>query len=288
MFKGGITLNINNLVELDKESKTIIFPLLSKEVPSNKLIPSNFSSIKHLSGSRLIDEKDSYMSKEGQRKFIEKKLNLLDNIIVTEKIDGMNAGLMKLNNEYYTLSRKGYDVRTKILYEDKSINWLFFFWAYYCSEFVRDYVLLEGERLVFENAMMIHSLQYDFKKITPVFLLAVYDRDNKRKNYEDTKGIANSCNIELPPILSERLPLKPEDIIKFYDKSPVGCKGLMEGLVYWYERNNNGVYSYDGLAKYVLNTRAGTSKEFPNRFNQWSGMKKYLDIKMRICDYWYV
>ena len=68
-------MNINNLVELDKESKTIIFPLLSKEVPSNKLIPSNFSSIKHLSGSRLIDEKDSYMSKEGQRKFIEKKLH---------------------------------------------------------------------------------------------------------------------------------------------------------------------------------------------------------------------
>lgn len=282
-------LNINNLVELDKESGTITFPLLSKEVPNNKLIPSNFSSIKHLSGSRLIDDKDSYMSKEGQRKFIEKKLNLLDNIIVTEKIDGMNAGLMRLNNEYYSLSRKGYDVRTKILYEDNSINFLFFFWAYYCSEFVQKYVLMEGERLVFENAMMIHSLQYDFKKQEPVFLLAVYDKDNKRTNYEDTKDIAYSYDVQLPPVLSERLPLKPEGIMKFYDKSPVGCKGLTEGLVYWYERYNSDThsYSYDGLAKYVSNTRAGTSKEFPNRFNQWSEMKKYLEIKMKVCDYWY-
>ena len=282
-------LNINNLVELDKESGTITFPLLSKEVPNNKLIPSNFSSIKHLSGSKLIDDKDSYMSKEGQRKFIEKKLNLLDNIIVTEKIDGMNAGLMRLNNEYYSLSRKGYDVRTKILYEDNSINFLFFFWAYYCSEFVQKYVLMEGERLVFENAMMIHSLQYDFKKQEPVFLLAVYDKDNKRTNYEDTKDIAYSYDVQLPPVLSERLPLKPEEIMKFYDKSPVGCKGLTEGLVYWYERYNSDThsYSYDGLAKYVSNTRAGTSKEFPNRFNQWSEMKKYLEIKMKVCDYWY-
>lgn len=282
-------LNINNLVELDNESGTITFPLLSKEVPNNKLIPSNFSSIKHLSGSKLIDDKDSYMSKEGQRKFVEKKLNLLDNIIVTEKIDGMNAGLMRLNNEYYSLSRKGYDIRTKILYEDKSINFLFFFWAYYCSEFVQKYVLMEGERLVFENAMMIHSLQYDFKKQEPVFLLAVYDKDNKRMNYEDTKDIAYFYDVQLPPVLSERLPLKPEEIMKFYDKSPVGCKGLTEGLVYWYERYNSDTHScsYDGLAKYVSNTRAGTSKEFPNRFNQWSEMKKYLEIKMKVCDYWY-
>ena len=280
-------LNINNLVELDRDRKTIIFPLLSKEVPSNKLIPSNFSSIKHLSGSRLIDDKDSYMSKEGQKKFVEKKLNLLDNVIVTEKIDGMNAGLMRLNNEYYSLSRKGYDVRAKIFYEDKSINFLFFFWAYYCSEFVQNYILMEGERLVFENVMMIHSLQYDFKKLQPIFLLAVYDKDNKRKNYDETRDIASSYGVQLPPILSERLPLKPEEIMRYYDKSLVGCKGLMEGLVYWYERYNNGIYSYDGLAKFVSNTRAGTSKEFPNRFNQWSEMKKYLEIKMRVCDYWY-
>lgn len=280
-------LNINNLVELDKKSRTIIFPLLSKEVPINKLIPNNFSSIKHLSGSRLIDGKDSYMSKECQRKFVERKLNLLDNVIVTEKIDGMNAGLMRLNNEYYPLSRKGYDVRTKILYEDNSINWLFFFWAYYCSEFVRGYVLLDGERLVFENAMMIHSLQYNFKKLQPVFLLAVFDKDNKRKNYEDTKRIAESYEVQTPPILSERLPLKPEEILKFYNKSLVGCKGLMEGLVYWYDRLVEGDYSFDGLAKYVSNILAGTSKEFPNRFNQWNEMKEYLEIKMKICDYWF-
>ena len=280
-------LNINNLVELDKESRAIVFPLLSKEIPTDKLIPSNFSSIKHLSGSRLIDDKDSYMSKEGQKKFVEKKLNSLDNVIVTEKIDGMNAGLIRLNGEYYPLSRKGYDIRNKLIYEDNSINWLFFFWSYYCSEFVNSFILMEGERLVFENVMMIHSLQYNFKKLQPIFLLAVFDKDNKRKNYEETKRIAESYEAQVPPVLSERLPLKPEEIMKFYDKSLVGCKGLMEGLVYWYDRFIDGEYFFDGLAKFVSNTRAGTSKEFPNRFNQWDGMKKYLEIKMRICDYWY-
>ena len=294
-------LQLYDLVTLDKSNNEIIFHYLSKNVPKEKLVSSNFGSIKHLKGSRLIDRKDSYLDEQNQSKFIVKKRSPADKIYITEKIDGMNAGIYKKDNEFYALNRKGYDVRSNLIYEDGTLNLLFLFWAYRVNLFSKiqmfskhsfdnkEIFFPEGYRFVFENCMMKHSLSYDFKNREPIFLLAIYDDNNKRLNFEETIKIVKQNRIyQLPPLLGAECAIPTETILRNYDSSLVGCKDKMEGFVYWYETydNNNKKYKFEQLAKFVYNIKAGTSKEFPNSFNKWYNYKEYIELKSKICNYW--
>lgn len=290
-------ININGIVELDKENKTIIFPQLGQNFNNEKMInSSNFNRFKHLNGSRLIDSKDQYMDNKAQKMFTEKKRQINDMIYITEKIDGMNAGLLKKNGKFYALNRKGYDVRSNLLYEDGNINFLFFCWAYWCSEYIAKqrkekhniFELPDNTRLVFENALLTHSLKYNFKHHDPVFLLAVYI-GNEKINIKITNYIAKKYNLQRPPILASHLAINPEIIVNQYGKGLAGCKENMEGCVYVYETYdmNKKDYRIESMAKYVSNIHAGTNNTFPNKFNDFSNMKKYLDVKRKVFDYWY-
>lgn len=291
-------LKIGNIVELDRDSKTIIFPQLGQEFTTEKMIEgSNFNRFKHLNGSRLIDSKDQYMDTDAQKMFIERKRKVNDMIYITEKIDGMNSGLYKYKGQFYALNRKGYDVRSNIIYEeDGSINFLFFCWAYWCSEFIarqktlKDNIfsLPDGTRFVFENALLTHSLKYNFKHHDPVFLLAVYSKDVKM-NTKYTNYIAKKYKLQRPPTLATHLAVNPEIIVNQYGKGICGCKENMEGIVYVYETFDLGTKDYriESMAKYVSNAKAGTSKEYPNKFNDWSNMKKYLELRRKVLGYWY-
>ena len=240
-------LKIDNLVELDKDNKTIIFPKLGTEFHSNeKMINgSNFNRFKHLNGSRLIDSKDSYMDTEAQKMFTTKKRQVNDMIYISEKIDGMNAGLYKYNGKFYALNRKGYDVRSNLIDNEGNINLLFFFW---CSDYIanianRDksetniYKVPDGTRFVFENAILTHSLKYNFKGHEPVFLLAVYYGD-KKLSMKNVNYLAKKFNLQTPPMLATHLAVNPEIIVEQYGKGIAGCKENMEGIVYLYETFN--------------------------------------------------
>lgn len=292
-----MTLKIGNIVELDRKNQTIIFPQLGSEFSSEKMINgSNFNRFKHLNGSRLIDSQDSYMNEDTQKMFIEKKRQNNDMIYVTEKIDGMNAGLLKYNGKFYPLNRKGYDVRSGLLYEDGKINFLFFCWAYWCSEYILHQKSLStnifevpnGTRFVFENAILEHSLKYNFKYHEPVFLLAIYNGD-KKLNTKDVNYLSKKYNLQRPPMLATHLAVRPEIITEQYGKGIAGCKEPMEGIVYVYEvfDKSNKEWKVESMAKYVSNPIAGTSGEYPNKFNDWFGMKKYLDMKRKVLSYWY-
>lgn len=290
-------LQIEDLMTLDKANNEITFHYLSKITPKEKLVPNNFGKIKHLKGSRLLDDKDSYLDEQNQAKFVIKKRNPNDNIYITEKIDGMNAGIYRKNNEFYALNRKGYDVRSNLIYDDGTLNLLFLFWAYKVNLFSKkclsdkhlNLLFPESYRFVFENCIMKHSLEYNFKDKEPIFLLAIYNDKNERLNYENTMNIVKNYNnrLQLPPLLSSRCAVPTEILLKNYDSSLVGCKDKMEGFVYWYETlDKNGKYKFEQLAKFVYNLKAGTSKEFPNTFNKWHNYKDYVNLKSKICDYW--
>lgn len=293
-------LKIEDLITI--ENKIIKFHYLSKEILKEKLVSSNFSTIKHLRSSRLTEDKDSYMDKEAQIKFIQKKRGYFDNIVVTEKIDGMNAGIYRKGNEFYPLNRKGYDVRTGIIYSDGTINWLFFFWAYEANKIVRNITRVfdpsyinkvlfpEGYRYVFENTMLTHTLKYNFKKSSPMFLLSIFDKKNNRLTDKEIEFRANELNFQRPPKLSEGIALDPIYIIDSYDrKSLVGCKDDMEGVVYVYERYDakEKKYKVESTAKFVSNPNMGTQSEFPNKFNDWYEKDKYIDIRNRVSEEWF-
>ena len=220
----------------------------------DKLIARNFGSIGHITGSKMIDKSDSLLSIEEQSKYIKCKRDKNDLVIITEKIDGMNVGVVKKNGYLYPINRKGYDTRI-MGSQHKELAVLGEGWAKWVDDHysIYDVLLQEGERLVFEYAEYRHTLEYKFK-CEPVFLLAKYDANNKRINYASLTELANKYNLTQPPLLNLGVAIPPEIIIQQYPKGLVGVRGQIEGIVYSYE--HNGVH--ESCAKFVSNPIMGT------------------------------
>lgn len=231
-----------------------------------KLIPRNFGLIGHLRGSKMIDKEDKLLSEEQQIKYAKRKRDKNDVIIITEKIDGMNAGIVKLNGLLYPINRKGYDVRLMGRLH-KEVKLLGETWAAWVDEHysLYDAILDEKEHLVFENCIIQHSLKYKFK-CEPVFLLAKYNSKNKKINYKNLTDLAQKNNIQQPPLLNIGIAIPPELIINQYPKGKVGVRGEIEGIVYNYEHNEE----HESCAKYVSNPLMGTIESGLNYYNKWS------------------
>lgn len=233
-----------------------------------KIIPRNFGSIQHLAGSKMIDDMDIMMDITAQQKFTECLANIKDVVIALEKIDGMNAGVVKLGNGMlYPTNRKGYDTRT-MGRQYKPLEYLGFLWAVWVDKHYElyDSLLEKGERLAFENCMLQHTLLYNFKKIEPVFLLAKYTADGKKMSHKELSNIADNNGIERPPVLNIGAAIPPEILLKQYPNGKVGAVNGMEGIVYNYEINNNHVE----CAKFVSNQLlTSDNKDVPNKFNRF-------------------
>lgn len=248
---------------------------------THKLVDRNFGSIKHLNGSKLIEVKDTYLDIEKQKYFTEQlRDKRTDKVIISEKIDGMNAGVIKLNNRIYPISRKGYDVRTLGVANHKTV-YLAYCWAKWVNEHAYEYsqILENGDRLVFENCIVKHTLKYKFKG-SPVFLLAMYRKD-KQVSYEELTEIAKEYNLQLPPLINYGIALEPRTILSNYGKGLVGCKESTEGIVYRYETNKELI----GYAKFVSNSKLGTvdsSLMDCNKFNYDFSADLDLDIALSL------
>lgn len=242
------------------------------EYVEGKIIPRNFGHIGHLTGSKMIDAEDKLLNEDAQIKFIQCKREKTDTVIITEKIDGMNAGIIKKNGMLYPINRKGYDTRGMgDQYED--LMELGNGWALWVDDHYElyDSLLKENERLVFENCIRTHTLQYDFKKNDPVFLLAKYNANNKKIPYSQLSDIAEKTGICQPPILNIGIAIPPQLVISQYPKGLVGVKGVIEGIVYTYEHQG----TVESCAKFVSNSLLGTMTPQTHRKNKFIGMERY-------------
>lgn len=233
-------------------------------IVGEKIIPRNFGRIGHLFGSRMTDAKDELVSKEDQEKFTKKKIHPTDRIIITEKLDGMNAGVVKKDGKLYPINRKGYDSRSMgIMYSglkplgDGWANWVLDNYDIYND------ILKEGERLVFENCIMTHTLRYKFTS-QPVFLLAKYSGDNKRIDYNSLCLLAREYKLTMPPLLNIGNAIDPKEIIRQYPNGLSGSRDGIEGIVYYYECNGRHVQ----CVKFVSNPLIGTKHEAPTEYNE--------------------
>lgn len=229
-------------------------------VCTDKLIPINFGSIGHIDGSKMLDNKDKLLSIEEQSKYTVRKRDTKDLVIISEKIDGMNAGVVKKNGFLYPVNRQGFDVRI-MGSVNKELVKLGHEWAKWVDDnyLLYDSILEEGERLVFENCIIQHTLKYKFR-YSPVFILAKYKSNNKRINYETLTELARKNNIQQPPLLNIGLALPPQLVIEQYPKGLVGVQGKIEGIVYNYEHNGQ----HESCAKFVSNTEMGTINPMMN------------------------
>lgn len=233
-------------------------------VITNRLIPRNFGSIGHLPGSKLIDRGDKIVGDPD--KFTVKQRRPSDLVIITEKLDGMNSGVVKIDGRLYPVNRKGYDVRTmgETHTELKELGrewarWVNYFYNLY------DRILDDGERLVFENCMFTHTLKYNFSNCVPVFLLAKYNKDNIRMDYTSLTKMANSYNIEQPKLISFGS-ADPIIVVKSNQEHFSMLRGDFEGVVYNYESSGR----HEACAKFVSNPLMGTNKSLPTQRNNYS------------------
>lgn len=230
------------------------------EARPDKLASINFGTIAHLTGSKMIDDKDKLLNSEEQNKFTVCKRDRKDLVVISEKIDGMNAGVLKKEGYLYPINKQGYDVRNMGSVH-KELTILGMEWAKWVDNhyLLYDTLLEEGERLVFENCIIQHTLKYKFKS-DPVFLLAKYKSNNKRINYKELTELAQHNNIQQPPLLNMGLALKPQIVLEQYPKGMAGVQGWIEGIVYNYEHDGK----HESCAKYVSNSIMGTINPIMN------------------------
>lgn len=118
------------------------------------LFRKNYGSIGHLPGSRL-GPGDHHIS-DGQSKILlDKTRDYKDLVIVQEKLDGANVGVLRQNGELIAISRAGHRCVDSNLEQFK----MFERWVRAREDWFD--CINEGERLVGEWIAMAHGTRYD-------------------------------------------------------------------------------------------------------------------------------
>ena len=206
-----------------------------------KIIDKNYGSIPHLSISKLTQQADKKIQ-IGQENILTKKTrDWKDLIIVTEKIDGSNVGIVRHNNILKSITRSGYEAITS-QYEQHHLfsSWVgknisLFSW------------LPEGWRVCGEWCVMAHGTMYDITGESPFLAFDIFDNTNNRLIYLDFIYLCISNKIPFVPLLHIGQPISIKNAIKKLGNGHYGKTETPEGFVYRCERDNN----VDFLAKWV-------------------------------------
>jgi ATP-dependent RNA circularization protein (DNA/RNA ligase family) len=208
----------------------------------NKIIDKNYGSIPHLSTSKLTQQADKKIE-IGQELILTKKArDWKDLIIVTEKLDGSNVGIIKKNSTLYPITRSGYRANTSqykqhLLFDNYLLrNYNKFDW------------LPDGFRICGEWMILSHGTKYDLTD-EPEYFIAfdIIDYNNKRLTYLHFIELCAKHNIKTVQLLHIGQPIKIDNAIKILGSGHYGKSEKPEGVVYRCEREGK----VDFLAKWV-------------------------------------
>ena len=221
-------------------------------VTDGKILPRGYSSISHLPGSKMIDDKDKLIGVQECGWLTVERRNFKDLVIITEKVDGMNASVYRIDNQLYPIIRAGYDVRTS----DK--NWIRAFGRFVSTNSDRFMSVLDnGERLCGEWMIKTHTLSYDLPH-EPYVVFDIVGEKNKRLSYKDFRHRVDG--IFTPTgLLHIGEAIAPLLAIEILGKGYHGVVGDQpEGVVYKYENQDGYVCS----GKFVSHPDVGNEKIF--------------------------
>ena len=188
-----------------------------------------------------------------------------DLVIVTEKIDGSNVGVVRKNGVLQSISRAGYDVLTSP-YEQHHLF----------SKFAGDNIsmfswLPEGWRICGEWCVKTHGTIYDLTNESPFVAFDIFDENNKRLNYLQFYSYCVLNGIAQVTLLHIGQPIPLKHAIKLLDNGHYGNPEKPEGVVYRMERN----YKVDFLAKWVRSDKEDGKYMKDNLWNigseKWRG-----------------
>jgi len=203
----------------------------------------NYGSIPHLLDSKL-GHHDKYIHK-GQNDILTKKSrDKNDHIIVTEKYDGSNVGIARMNGKLVCLTRSGY-LASSSPYEQHHM-----FKEWVDKERCRFQFLEEGERIVGEWLAQVHSLEYQL--LHPFVSFDIFNPNNKRTSHGELVTRTTKTDVLTPRIILQGESSFPiEESLKILNirthYHSVICKEQPEGMVYRVERKGE----FDFMAKWV-------------------------------------
>lgn len=208
--------------------------------PLNK---KNYGSIPHLLGSK-IGGTDKYVH-EGQHKILTLKTrDRHDFVTITEKYDGSNVGIAKVNNKIVAITRSGYLAKTSPYIQ----HHLFASWVEKQGD--RFDFIEEGERLTGEWLLQVHSIRYKINK-EPFVAFDYFTTNNKRILFSELITKTALSEIETPRIIffgfqSFSIDACMAELQNKCNHSVI-AKDKPEGVVYRVERK--GVFDF--AAKFV-------------------------------------
>lgn len=206
-----------------------------------KIIPSNYGSIPHLSTSKMSQQADKKIQ-IGQEIILTKKArDWKDLIIVTEKIDGSNVGILKKDGKLIAITRSGYNV-------ESSPHKQHHFFKKYVDLFSEQFMCLpENWRICGEWCIQAHGTIMNISNFVPFIAFDIITDKNKRLPYLNFLSYAKRLNLQTVPLLHIGQPISIKNAVKLLSNGHYGKPEKPEGVVYRCEREGNVEF----LAKWV-------------------------------------
>lgn len=244
-------------------------PGLHPTIYGKKVLPRSYGSISHLPGSKLIDERDTMLGEREVALLTFRRKDYRDRVIITEKVDGMNTGVLRIDDGLIPLTRKGYDVRTN----PNAWAWMF---ALYVSNNTRRFmnVLNNGERMCGEWMIKTHTVFYNLNT-EPYIVYDIINTNNERLLYDDFLKRINKESFISAGLVHIGESIDPKIALDIMAQGYHGASDQPEGVVYKYESFDKGFIC---SGKYVSHPNVGKEEYFMADEFIFNNMKKKYGI----------
>jgi hypothetical protein len=216
----------------------------------------SYGHIAHLPGSRMGP--GDHKCHDGQMKIACDKLrDRHDRVIVQEKLDGSNVGVVLLGDEIVPITRAGYHAETS----PYIMHHYFAAWVRENSKRFRE-SLLPGERMCGEWMLVAHGTKYDLPH-EPFVAFDLMQKKHDRLHFDAFTERASAGKFTTPNVLSDGPPFTIEKAMWMLGQFGFhGALEQVEGAVWRVERSRLNDPSLgnaggrtpvvDFLVKYVL------------------------------------
>lgn len=204
----------------------------------------SYGSIGHLPNSRLGS--GDWHVHEGQARIAcEKPRDKHDRIVVTEKLDGSNVGVAKVNGDIVAIGRAGYTAMSSPYEQHR----FFAFWVEREREKFAA-LLTEGERVCGEWLLLSHGTRYRIDDPARLFVAFDLMAGEKRAPWDDVISRCEASDIGTVRVISDGPPLSAEAAMERLEPAFV-AEDELEGAVWRVERKG----AFDFMAKWVRPTK---------------------------------
>jgi hypothetical protein len=206
-----------------------------------KIIPRNYGSIGHLSTSKLTQQADKKVAPGQEAILTQKARDWRDLVIITEKVDGSNVGVLRANGGIVPITRAGYRAESSPHVQHRA----FHRWAIDNRHLFS--ALPEGWRICGEWCLQAHGTLMDISEEYPFLAFDIITDKEERLPYLHFTRACYSAGVASVPLLHIGQPCSIKNAEKLLGNGHYGNPEKPEGLVYRVERDGK----VDFLAKWV-------------------------------------